>query len=117
MTAHTDLLDTLEAPHLHGHSCVSHFPGVDAWYNPGAGRTGPCPTLTTLRDLRTHLAALTTQVHDAAHDDAAAVAVAEGMTGLVMADLEPEEAREGWVLTARLAIEALAAHLDPTVHQ
>lgn len=52
------------------------------------------------------------RVHDAAHDDDAVTAVAEGMTGFVMAELSEDDAH-GWRLTARMAIEALAAHLDP----
>lgn len=99
-------LDTLAAPHRGGHRCTS---GV--WFNDNAGDRLPCPVRRDLATVREQVEALHASVHEAAHDTDAAVAVAEGMTGLTMADLDPES-REGWTLAARMAVEALAAHLD-----
>lgn len=104
-------IDAAALPHLHGHSCTD-----GRWYNENAGSRSACPTLTHLRHARAQVGLLDSQVHRAAHDDAAVRATAEGMTGLVMADLGGDD-REGWMQTARDAIEALAAHLDPTTRQ
>jgi hypothetical protein len=98
-------LDSLAGPHRAGHRCTD-----GEWYNDATGRP-PCPVRRDLGVVREQVEALHASVHEAAHDDDAARAVAEGMTGLVMADLDTES-REGWTLTARMAVEALAAHLD-----
>jgi hypothetical protein len=99
-------LDNLLRPHLAGHRCID-----GQWFNPNAGARRNCPTYTYLTEVRAGAEALHASVHEAAHDDAAATAVAEGMTGLTMAELADED-REGWVLTARMAIEALSEWLD-----
>lgn len=99
-------LTAAAAPHEYGHVCHDGL-----WYAPHLGTRSPCPPLASLRTVREQVQHLHEQVHTAAHNDTAATAVAEGMTGLVMADL-PDEDREGWVTTARMAIEALAHHLD-----
>lgn len=99
-------IETLTAPHRGGHRCTS-----GDWHNDNVGDRLPCPVLAGLTTVREQVQALHEQVHNAAHDTGAAVAVAEGMTGLVMAELHPED-REGWTLAARMAVEALAAHLD-----
>ena len=99
-------LDHLTAPHRGAHRCTN-----GAWFNDNVGDRLPCPVRAGLTTVREQVEALHASVHEAAHDTTAAVAVAEGMTGLTMADLDPES-REGWTLAARMAVEALAAHLD-----
>jgi hypothetical protein len=101
-----DHVQRLTDPHRAGHRCID-----GNWWNPNAGSRQHCPVYTRLQEVADTATALRDSVHEAAHDTAAATAVAEGMTGLVMADLDPED-REGWVLTARMAIEALAIWLD-----
>ena len=100
------LIAGLARPHHGGHRCTN-----GNWHNDAVGTRAPCPVVDALDALRREVTGLHEQVHDAAHDDDAARAVAEGMTGLVMADLD-DESQEGWTLTARMAVEALAAHLD-----
>lgn len=96
----------LARPHIAGHRCTN-----GDWYNDAVGARERCPVRAALDTLTLEVKGLHEQIHGAAHDDDAARAVAEGMTGLVLADLGDEE-REGWTLAARMAIEALAAHLD-----
>lgn len=99
-------LDTLTGPHIGGHRCTS-----GDWYNNLVGDQIPCPVHRDLTTVREQVEGLHAQVHEAAHDTEAAEAVAAGMTGFVMDDLSDED-RHGWTLTARMAVEALAAHLD-----
>lgn len=99
-------LDNLLRPHTAGHRCID-----GQWVNPNAGARRNCATYDLLQEVRTGAEALHASVHAAAHDTDAATAVAEGMTGLTMAELDTDS-RDGWVLTARLAIEALAGWLD-----
>lgn len=99
-------IDAARRPHDHGHTCTD-----GKWWNPNTGTRSSCPTRLSLLTAATQVQHLFDQVHEAAHDDDAAVAVAEGMTGLVMVELAEDDA-EGWTTTARMAIEALAAHLD-----
>lgn len=99
-------LDALTGPHRGGHRCTD-----GGWYNDATGARVPCPVVRSLTAVRQAVDDLAAAPHAAAHDTAAAVAVAEGMTGLDLSVLAEEE-REGWTLTARLAIETLAAHLD-----
>ncbi|UQS95193.1 hypothetical protein Pam4_50 [Pseudanabaena phage Pam4] len=101
-----DVLTVLSSPHRGGHRCTN-----GGWYNDNAGARTACPVLLALDDLGTAATLLASAAHAAAHDTATAVRVAEGMTGLDLAALGEEE-REGWTLTARLAIETLAAELD-----
>lgn len=111
MTPAYDALARLSYHHEGGHRCYD-----DRWYNPRTGSRVPCPALTHLTTLRTTLTNLREQTHRAAQDPAAVRAVAEGMTGLTMADLGGED-RGAWETTARWAIEALAEHLHPTPAQ
>jgi hypothetical protein len=108
-------IDTITRLHTGGHHCLTPD-GTTAWFNENAGARSRCPTRTLLTGVRDEITSLTQQVHTAAHDPDAVRATAEGMTGLVMADLGGDD-REGWTQTARDAIEALAAHLDPTTRQ
>lgn len=103
-------LDAAALPHLHGHSCTD-----GQWWNENAGTRTACPTLRHLRTARAQVALLDTQVHRAAHDDAAVAAVARGLlAGTDLTTLDPETTA-GWITMAQQGIEALAAHLDPTV--
>lgn len=99
-------INAVREHHAYGHTCHD-----GRWYNPNAGTRSPCPDLRHLDTAREQVERLHASVHEAAHTDRHAVAVAEGMTGLTMSALDPES-REGWTLTARMAIEALAASLD-----
>jgi hypothetical protein len=99
-------LDAALLPHRGGHRCTD-----GKWWNDATGTRTPCPTRIHLDLAHEQVGKLHASVHEAAHDTDAATAVAEGMTGLVMAELSADD-REGWVLTARMAIEALAEHLD-----
>lgn len=99
-------IDAAEAPHRHGHTCTD-----GRWWNPNAGTRSPCPIQGHLRVAREQVEKLHAQVHEAAHDTPTVDAVAEGMTGLVLADLQPED-RDGWRMATRLAIESLAEQLD-----
>lgn len=94
------------APHRQAHICTD-----GRWYNPHAGTRTPCPTLGHLTTATEQVTRLGAAVHDAAHNDDAARYVAEGMTGLVMAQVDAES-REGWTTTARMAVEALSEWLD-----
>lgn len=105
-------LTALIRPHLYGHRCTDPTTGVEMWQQPHLSGV-PCHPLAGLRAVETYIAALRTRVHTAAHHTPTAEAVAEGMTGLTMADL-PTEEREGWTLTARMAMETLSAILDGT---
>ena len=107
-------LDVIRARHLGGHSHTDG-PGLSRWYNPRVRPAEPCPTLTDLDTIHATIAALTARIHAAADDQATVRAVADGMTGLTMADLGDEE-REGWEATARMAILSLAARLDGDVY-
>lgn len=104
-------LDAVEEPHRGGHRCTD-----GAWYNDNAGPRTPCPTRQHVATVREQVDRLHAQVHDAAHDTPAAEHVAHAMTGLVLADLEPED-REGWTRTARMAIEGLAEWLERDPHK
>lgn len=102
-------LDALTDPHVGGHRCTDGL-----WWNPNAGTRTPCPTLGHLRLIAEQVDRYRQQVHTAAHDDTAARVVAEGFTGLTLADLSADDA-VAYHHAGRLALEALAAHLDPTV--
>lgn len=99
-------IEAVEHPHRGGHNCDD-----GKWYNDNTGTRTPCPVRAHLTTAREQVDRLHAQVHEAAHDEAAAVHVAEAMTGLVLADLADED-REGWVMTARMAMEGLAEWLD-----
>lgn len=102
-----DHLDALASPHRSGHRCLD-----GAWYNPNAGARTPCPASLSLAEVRQEVEDLHQGVHAAAHDPEAIEHVAAGMlAGTPLADLDPEQA-EGWRHMARLAVEALAEHLD-----
>jgi hypothetical protein len=94
----------LLAAHIGQHRCEDGtYYGVHDWT--------ACPTQTAHGVLLAAITRHQTAPHTAAHTPAAVDAVAVGMTGFDLAVLA-EEDREGWRLTARYAIEALAAHLD-----
>lgn len=99
-------LDAVAQPHRGGHRCTD-----GGWYNENAGTRTPCQVTLHLRTAREQAHRLHDQVHEAAHDTAAAEHVAEAMTGLVMADLSDDD-RAGWTTTARMAIEGLSEWLD-----
>lgn len=106
----TAAVETLTHGHRGQHRCgPGRWFGVDAWRS--------CPTNVAAAALVDALAEERARVHEAAHDDTAVHAVLTGMTGFTVDDLAAMEVedRDGWTLTARGAIEALAAHLDPTV--
>lgn len=116
----TQILDTLQQPHLSGHRCPDER-GVLGWFNPNAGDRDRCPVLVGVAALRTRIAELHDEltverqrVHAAAHDPAAVEHVAAGMVSTPLTDLHPD-LREGWTYMAREGIEALAAWLDPEV--
>ena len=102
-----DAVETLTGQHQSQHRCDD---GIH--YGPKAFHK--CPMNRAAATLTDAITAERARVHAAAHDPDAVCAVAEGMTGLTMADLTADD-RQGWELTARMAIEALAAHLDPDV--
>lgn len=102
-----DAYETLTGHHRSQHRCDD-----GKYYGPQ--RWGECPMNVNAAVLSLAIIDERSRVHEAAHDDDAVRAVAEGMTGLVMADLS-EDDRHGWMMTARMAIEALAEHLDPDV--
>jgi hypothetical protein len=99
--------EALTVGHRGQHRCTDSI-----YYGPRDA--GDCPVsaaVQVLADTIDQVRALPhTAVHDAEHVDL----VALGMTGLVMADLAPED-RDGWRLTVRNALEAHAALLDPSV--
>lgn len=92
--------------HVGGHRCQD-----DRWYNDHTGTHTKCPVRLHMETATAQVQRLAEQVHAAATTPRHIDAVAQGMTGLVLADLQPEDA-EGWRTTARYAIEALAASLD-----
>lgn len=98
-------LGAIAIGHTGGHRCDGE------WFNDQTGTRTPCPTLRRLNVIRTQIERLLTQVHDAAHTPRHVDAVAQGMTGLVLADLHPDDA-DGWRQTARYAIEALSFSLE-----
>jgi hypothetical protein len=102
-------LDALTDPHIGGHRCTDGL-----WWNPNAGTRTPCPTLGHLRLIAEQVDRLRTQVHDAAHTPTSCNVVAEAFTGLTLAALPIYDA-VSYHHAGRLALEALAAHLDPTV--
>lgn len=102
-----DAYDALTGHHRGQHRCDD-----GAWYGPRDWQS--CPMHRAATALTDRIVEVRDRVHEAAHDPDAVRAVAEGMTGLVMAELG-EDDRHGWEATARMAIEALAAHLDPEV--
>jgi hypothetical protein len=98
-------LDAAGTDHAYAHRCTD-----GQWYRLGHR----CPTRQNLLHAETHVRALIGAVEKAAADPDALRTVAEGMTGLTMADLDGDS-REGWQTTARLAVLTLAAWLsDPT---
>lgn len=99
-------IEAVEVHHRGGHTCHD-----GRWYNDNTGTRTHCPARSHLLTAAFQVVRLGSRVHDAAHSERHPVAVAEGMTGLVMADLQPEDAA-GWVQAARMAIEALAASLE-----
>lgn len=101
-----EILTDLTNPHLGGHTCDGR------WFNPNAGARNHCPTLVALNAIQEWADETRVWVHLAATDVAAQTRVAEGMTGLVLADLDPEDA-VAWRTTAMYAIQALAGHLTP----
>lgn len=122
MTTTTDLLDLLERPHLHGHSCPTLGSSAHGtWHNPNAGSAGPCPTLTALRDVRAELEAADAavlvehaRVHAAAHDDELALITGMAAAGYGECDHHDvhDDDRAGFRQMGRMAIEALAEQLD-----
>lgn len=110
-------LAVIAGPHQGGHHCPSATdPTQSRWYNPNTPHGLPCPVLVAVDTIRTRAEEQRQAVHNAAHTDAGPIAVVEGMTGLTLDDLDPDD-RYAWILSGRLAIEALAAHLDPTIGQ
>jgi hypothetical protein len=102
-----DRLDTLAGAHRSGHRCQD-----GQWYNPNAGARTPCPVSLSLAEVRQEVEAQHASVHEAAHDPETVEHVATAMlSGSPLGDLDPEQA-DGWRHLARLAIEALAEHLD-----
>lgn len=100
-------LDAAAGPHRSGHRCLD-----GQWYNPHAGARTPCPTAVTLAAAREDVARLHAAPHAAAHDAEAVDRITEAMlAGTPLADLDPEQA-DGWRHLARLAVEALAEHLE-----
>lgn len=99
-------IDAVRAPHQIGHRCED-----GQWHNPNAGTRTRCQVLRHLDVARRQVERYSTQVHDAAHTPRHVDAVAQGMTGLVLADLHPDDAN-GWRTAARYAIEALSFSLD-----
>lgn len=100
-----DAYDALTGHHRGQHRCDDgNYYGPKVW--------AECPMNVNASVLSLAMVDERNRVHEAAHNDDAVRAVAEGMTGLVMAELSDED-RQGWMMTARMAIEALAAHLDP----
>jgi hypothetical protein len=100
------------AENLTGHHRGQHRCDDGRWYGPREWQT--CPMHVAAGALLDAIDAERRRVHEAAHDADAVRVVAEGMTGLVMAELSADDAH-GWQTTARMAIEALAGHLDPDV--
>lgn len=102
-------LDALDAPHRAGHRCTD-----GEWWNDAVGTRTSCGVRGHIATIRTQVERLHASVHDAAHSDDAVTAVLTGMTGFSTEDLAamPAEDRDGWVLTVRLAVEALAEWLD-----
>lgn len=102
-------LDTLTAPHLGGHRCTN-----GDWYNNLVGDRTPCPVFRDLGIVREQVEGLHAQVHEAAHDDEAAMVVAMGATGYYPDWVEAldDDDRAGMLMMGRMAVEALAAHLD-----
>lgn len=117
----TQILDTLQRPHLSGHRCPDDR-GVLGWFNAAAGDRQQCPVLVGVAQLRERIAELHTElaaerrrVHDAAHDHDAMMTVASALLAETpLTDLDPEQ-RAGWLQIAQLGTEALAAYLDPGV--
>jgi hypothetical protein len=95
-------LDAAGTDHAYAHRCTD-----GQWYRLGHR----CPTRQNLLHAETHVRALIGAVEKAAADPDALRTVAEGMTGLMMADLDGDS-REGWQATARLAVLSLAAWLS-----
>lgn len=97
-------LTALAEPHGAQHRCTD-----GRYYTPR--ETALCPVNVRLGVLRTTLDHARSVAHRACHDTAHITAVAEGMTGLTMSELESED-REGWMLATRHALETHAALLD-----
>jgi hypothetical protein len=107
------MLDLIATAHTPGHRCpVAFTPDARmAWFNPHAGDREKCPTLVSIETIRADVTTLHTQVHEAAHDIDLTRAVAAAMLSTPFEELDAETG-EGWIMMARLAIEALAARLD-----
>lgn len=108
MTNLDAVLTDLESPHRGGHHCTA----ADGFW---VSHRDQCPAIGHVATIRATVDDLTTRVHAAAHNPEAVDAVATGMlAGTPLSDLHPEQA-EGWRHLTRLAIEALAHHLDGQV--
>lgn len=104
-------LDALKEPHRFGHRCDD-----GNWWNPNAGTRTPCPVFTRLDTVRAQVEQISGAVAAAAEDPTTLRVMIEAMTGLDLKALPAEES-EGWMVSAAVALEALAAHLnrDPAV--
>lgn len=108
----TRALNSIEAvAHRHrgGHRCQD---GI--WYNDNAGNRVECAVRAQLRDAVDAVRALSAQVHEAAHNDAAVDAVTAAMLSTPTSQLAALDADvlEPWRHMVRLAIEGLAFYLD-----
>lgn len=92
-------LALIRADHENAHRCP------ETWYNPHVTGGRYCPTWNRVQHAITQVETLHLAAADAADQPAACTAVAEAMTGLVMAELDVDS-REGWERTARDAMRA-----------
>lgn len=99
-------IEAVDVHHRGGHTCHD-----GQWYNDITGTRTYCPPRSHLLTARRQVTILGHAVGHAANSDRHRTAVAEGMTGLTMADLQPED-RDGWLTAAGMAIAALAQSLE-----
>lgn len=99
--------EALTANHRGQHRCTDSI-----YYGPRDA--GTCPVSTAVQVLCDTIDVTKVLPHTAVHDTEHVDLVMLGMTGLVAADLEPDD-RDAWRLSVRLALETHAALLDPAV--
>jgi hypothetical protein len=101
-----ELIDTLAAPHVGGHTCTN------GWVH----HRETCPVRATLDQITAITEHLEQRVHAAAHNpDTIDTIVVAMLSGTPLTDV-PAEAADGWRVVARLGVEALAHHLDTTTN-